>query len=356
MTISATFAAPPMTLDQLAALSDEIAALSRAGVPLDRGLQAMARELPGRLGRIAGDLGRRIESGQPLPHVVAELGATLPPAYRTVIEAGLRAGRLPAALEEVARTARRISQLRRAIGLSLIYPVILLGLTWILGLFVLLKLAPVMARMLIEFDVTKLPVDQYVARASEWMGVWGPLIPVVLAMWLGFAWYRSGRVALGVELHPLLSFGAVGTLHRMQRAGKMASLAELLALLLRQGIPLADAIELATAACGSAPLAKGGARLAEQIRRGERIEKAPPGFAPILAWTLTSGQSQEQLCRTLLRTAEVYRDEFKRRGQWLKLYVPLFLTTGLCGSIAFVYAIVTLGPWVAIMLRLTEPY
>ncbi len=345
-----------MTLDQLAALSDEIAALSRAGVPLDRGLKAMARELPGRLGRIAGDLGRRIEFGQPLPQVVAELGATLPPAYQTVIEAGLRAGRLSAALEEVARTARRISQLRRAIGLALIYPVILLWLTWVLGLLVLYQLAPVMARMLAEFDVTDVPFELYVARAIDWMGYWGPLVPVAVALWLGVAWYRSGRVALGVELHPLLSFGAIGTLHRMQRAGKMASLAELLTLLLRHGIPLAEAVELATAACGSVPLAKGGKLLAEQIRRGERIEQSPPDFAPLLAWTLTSGQSQERLCRTLARTAEVYRDEFKRRGQWLQLYVPLFLTTGLCGSIAFVYAVVALGPWVAIMLRLADPF
>jgi len=74
-----------------------------------------------------------------------------------------------------------------------------------------------------------------------------------------------------------------------------------------------------------------------------------------LAWTVASGQSQDQLVRTLKRTAEVYRDEFNSRGQWLSIYVPLVLTIGVCGTITIVYAALTLGPWVAIMLRLAEP-
>ena len=100
--------APQLTLEQLAALSDEIAALSRAGVPLDRGLKELARELPGRLGRVAGSVGDQLTLGQPLAQIVADLGALLPPAYQTVIAAGLRAGRLPAALEGVSRSARRV--------------------------------------------------------------------------------------------------------------------------------------------------------------------------------------------------------------------------------------------------------
>jgi general secretion pathway protein F len=355
VTSSATPSAP-LTLEQLAALSDEIAALARAGVPLDRGLKELAAELPGRLGRVASEIGQRTGEGQPLARAVAELGVTFPPAYQTVIAAGLRAGRLPAALEGIARTARRISQLRRSIGLSLIYPLILLILTWILSLFVLFKLAPITARMLVEFDVTRLPVEDYVARATETAWIWGSLIPLLVAIWLAIAWHRSGRVAQGAELHPLLAFGAVGTLSRMQRAGRMASLAELLALLLNSGVALADAVELASASSGWTPLASGGKRLAEQLRRGERIEQPPAGFSPLLAWTITSGQSPQQLCRSLARTAEVYRDEFNRRGQWLMVYVPLALTIGLCGSLAVVYALVTLGPWVAVMHRLAEPF
>src|SRR5688572_31403788 len=143
MTITATLASRPVTLDQLAALSDEIAALARAGVPLDRGLQDLASDMPGRLGQIAEQIGKQVESGQPLEQVVAELSGALPPAYRAVLAAGLRAGRLPAALEGVAHSARRISQLRQAIGLSIVYPLVVLLVAWGLLVFVLTKLTPV---------------------------------------------------------------------------------------------------------------------------------------------------------------------------------------------------------------------
>src|SRR4051812_331638 len=99
--VSASIANPPLTLDQLAALSDEVAALARAGVPLDRGLAALAGDMPGRLGAMAGEISRRLEEGQSLGCVMQELGGSLPPAYGHVIMAGLKAGRLSAALEGV---------------------------------------------------------------------------------------------------------------------------------------------------------------------------------------------------------------------------------------------------------------
>ena len=102
----------PITIDQLLALNEEIAALVRAGVPLDRGLLDAGRDVRGQLGRIAGALGRRLGRGESL---VAALGAerkAIPPLYRAVVEAGTRAGRLPVALEGMARYVRGYSEAR----------------------------------------------------------------------------------------------------------------------------------------------------------------------------------------------------------------------------------------------------
>jgi general secretion pathway protein F len=354
-TVPATFVAHPITLEQLAALSDEIAALSRAGVPLDRGLRELARDLPGRLGKLAGAMGTRLEEGRSLDGVVEELGSTLPPAYRAVIAAGLRAGHLSAAMEGIAHTARRIAQLRNSIYLSLIYPLIVLLLTWILGVFVLTKIGPVLSRMLVEFDVVgPWIIDTYdgLARHAEWFG---PLLPLLFAVWLAWSWYRAERIAAGLELHPLLVFGAVGTLARMQRASRIATLADLLALLIGNAVPLPDAVELSSAAVGSAKLAAGGKTFAEQLRRGEPIRHAPTGFPPLLTWTLASAQSPVQLTRVLSRTAEIHRDEVARRSQWLAFYVPLVITTLVCGGLVLIYAGLTLGPWIALMRRIAQP-
>lgn len=355
MSLPATLISRPVTLDQLVALSDEIAALARAGVPLDRGLRELAADMPGRVGHLAGDIGSRLEKGENLAEIMSESGAAFPPAYRAVIEAGLRAGRLPAAMEDVARTARRIGHLRTTLGTALIYPLIVLLVAWLLFCFTVVNVLPVMVRLLSEFD----PAigDWYatatqVARWAPWLGFGVPAALVLLAAW---TWYRSGLVASGVELHPWLAWGAVGSLRRMQRAGRMAALTELLATLLNNEVPLAEAVCLASAASGSPQLAASGKQLAERIRRGQVGGKPPAGFPPLLAWTLSTGRDQ-QLPTMLRRTAQVYRDDFERRAQWLTLYVPLISTVVVGGSIVLIYAIISLGPWIVIMRRLAQPF
>jgi type II secretory pathway component PulF len=345
-----------VTLEQLAALSDEIGALARSGVPLDRGLRELSLDMPGRLGKLASEISQRLEAGSSLEQVISDLGSALPPAYRCVIAAGVRAGRLPVAMEGISHTARRIGLLRNSIYLSLLYPLMVLLVTWALGVFVLMRIGPILSRTLVEFDVVGAwIVDVYdaAARYSTWVG---PLIPLVFAMWLVWAWNRCGRVAEGRELHPLLALGAVGTLARLQRASRLSSLADLLSLLVASEVPLPDAVELASAAVGSESLARGGAELAAQLRRGEAVHKAPAGFPPLLVWTIAGGQSQMRLVRTLSRIAEVYREEVARRSQWLVIYVPLFATIGVCGGLVFIYALLTLGPWIALMRRIAQPY
>jgi type II secretory pathway component PulF len=354
VTISATLVSRPVTLDQLAALSNEIAALARAGVPLDRGLQDLAHDLPGKLGQLANQMGQRLEAGQPLEQVVAELSASLPPAYRAVLIAGQRGGRLSAALEGVAHSARRISQLRRTIGLSLLYPLIVLLVAWGLFWFVVGKLTPV---MLVAMSDAGLPTETF-AAITGWLSrtapLWQLLAPLFAGAWLAWVWIQSGRVARGVELHPLLGFGAAGTLVRMRRAGRISSLADLLALLVSHEVPLPEAIELASAAVGSSQIERGGKELAERLRRGEKIDRVPKGFPPLIAWTLTGGSDPRRLPQVLLRTAQTYRDEFNRRGQWLQLYVPL-ATAAACGMIVILYALLTLLPWIAILHQLSRP-
>jgi type II secretory pathway component PulF len=259
-------------------------------------------------------------------------------------------------MEGISHTARRIGQLRSSIYLSLLYPLAVLFITWILGVFVLMKLGPVLARTMVEFNVTGPWVIDFYDAAARHSGWLGPLLPLAFAAWLMWTWYRCGLIAEGMELNPWLTFGALRSLSRLQRASRLASLSDLLSLLIGNSVPLPDAIELSSAAVGSANLAKGGKELADQLRRGETIQKAPAGFPPLLAWTIAGGQSQPRLAQTLARAAEVYREEVARRSQWLTLYIPLFATIVVCGGLVFLYALLTLGPWIALMRRIALPY
>lgn len=353
MSLAAQLVPRTITLEELISLSEEIAALARAGVPLDRGLLAIGADLPGRLGKLATALGERLEKGESLVECVANSGF-YPPSYKAVVEAGIRVGRLPAALEDVARSARRTSQMRKSVGIALIYPAIVLAVAYLLFLFGILRILPVMLRVCEAWDV-RVPG---LLATSDWlqttMPFWGPAIPLIAVLWIATVWYRSGRITHGSEVHPLLRWGVLGSLAKMRTAGRLAALNELLAMLVEHGVPLHEALPLAGAAVGSARLECGARELAEKLRRGEVASSAPRGFPPMLAWMLSSANSQVDLPALLRRSAENYRDDAARQAQWVSTYLPMIITIGFAGTVVVLYAIMTLAPWLLVLHRIAE--
>lgn len=335
------------------ALNHEIAALARAGVPLGPGLTAFGKDLPGRLGKIAAEVGERLEQGEPLDRIIAS-HKDLPPAYQAVVEAGIRVGRLPAALEGISQSARRTAQLRWMISMAIVYPLIVMSVGYCLFTFTLTYLAPVMAEALADHGVPITPVHQGLTWLGKTVWLWGIALPVLVLGWLAWLWWRAGRVAAGVELHPLLSFGAVTTMLKMRRAGRLAAMCDCLALLTEYGVPLPEAVPLAARTTGAKKLEKAAKELGEQMTRGERAAVPVKDFPPLLAWMLTSGQLQQDLPHVLRRAGEVYRDEANRHAQWLRLYVPLILTMVFGGGTVIAYATVTLGPFLLILYRFSE--
>ena len=60
-----------MNPDELIALNEEIAGMARAGLPLDQGLAALAREMgKGRLQQVTANLAKDLRAGQTLPQAL----------------------------------------------------------------------------------------------------------------------------------------------------------------------------------------------------------------------------------------------------------------------------------------------
>jgi type II secretory pathway component PulF len=343
----------PITLDQLLTLNEEIAALVRAGSPLDRGLLEAGRDVRGRLGRIAGVLGRRLNRGEGLSEALEAEKRSIPPLYRAVVEAGTRAGRLPVALEGMSRYIRGVSDARNAIGLALWYPGLVVCLAY--GLFVGL-VALVVPRFVAACESLGLATSGPL-RWLEWAGnsvqYWWPVGPVVLAV-LAAIWIRSGTTAG-------LRGGGWGGLRLLPWMGPLladyeaANFSELLAMLLEHRVPYPSALVLAAEAAGSQRLAGGARRAAEAIGRGEpaaaAVQAAHAGaFPPMLRWTLATGQAQGSLDSALHHLADLYRNRARNRAEHIAVFLPAVLTLAVGAGAAAIYGLSLFLPLVD-MLR-----
>ncbi len=341
-----------ITISELLALNDEIAALVRAGVPLERGLWVAARDLRGRLKRIAGALARRLSRGESLPDALAGEGRSIPPLYRAVVEAGARSGRLAVALEGLAQYVRGYSEARSAVGLALWYPMLVITLAY--GLFVGL-VWEVVPRFLRTFETLGVNAAAPL-HALAWIGqsasFWWPAGPVFLGI-LAIAWIYSGTAARfhGRSWSWLRIFPWMKSLLANYET---AGFSDLLALLLEHNVAYPEALVLAAEATGNRRMTAAANELAASIVGGEHPSKVvgtvdQRAFLPMLRWVLATGQEQGSLVSALRTLADLYRKRAQFQAQKLSVFLPTILMVAIGASATYLYALALFMPLVNLL-------
>jgi type II secretory pathway component PulF len=341
-------------LEDLVALNREIAGLTRAGVPLGRGLLGLGHDVPGRLGRIARELAGHIERGESLPDALRRAGPEIPSSYRAVVEAGLRSGRLPAALEDLASYARGFAELRRAIGRAFLYPLIVLLMAY--GLFVL-GLVVLIPRMRGAFAALGVPDSTLLAQMEALGGSapsWAPILPVVIALGV-LGWMRLGR-ARGLDAGRSFAWVPwVGSILAYQRA---ANFAGWLALLIEHGVPIPEALELTGAASGDPALRAASLRMAEAARRGSNLadlaREEDVRLPPLLRWLIAGGMNLGDPARALRHASEAYRRRALFQADVVRTLGPAVLLLTIGGTSAALYALALFAPWTSMLRALAR--
>ncbi len=341
-----------ISLDELIALNDEIVALVRVGVPLDVGLRHLGGELPGRLGKLSQTLAASLQRGQTLPQVLEAHGDLFPPVYRAVVAAGIKAGRLSAALESVATTARHLGEARRLVVMALLYPLLLLLVAWGLFLFFVLKLAPVLR---IAFERADTPAARgldFFAGLGQTAHLWGPAVPAVVLLASCWWYFRSGRASLSQPRSAVRLLGWIPWVGAMTRSFRDATLAEILGLLVEHQVPLDEALVLAAEASGDRKLTRGAAKLAAAIRRGEPLGRGllkSAGLPPLVGWLLHSGGHRRILRRALDHVAQIYRRRGSRQAALAQTLLPACATVLIGGGVTVAYGSLLVTPWISFL-------
>jgi general secretion pathway protein F len=347
-----------ISIEDLAALNEEISALVRAGMPLERGLLGAGQDLPGGLGRITRMLGERMKRGETLAQALEAEKAAIPPLYRSVVEAGARSGRLPIALEGLARYVRGYSEARAAVGVALWYPIVVLTLAYglFLGLVVL-----VVPRFVLAFDSLRIAVPWplvVLQRLGELAPYWWPVWPILLVL-LVVAWWRSGRTST-FQSTSWSVLRMIPWMRSLLSDYEAAGFAELLALLLENGVPLPRAVQLAAASTGNAAAIAGAKKMAEGVERGESPAEAARGLTdrairPLIRWSLSAGESQGSTVKSLHALAPMYRLRGLHQAEKLQLFLPTILMLLIGGTATLLYGLTLFLPLVGLLRGLSSP-
>ncbi len=286
----------------------ELATLLRAGLPLARALDTLKR-LADRepvIDLIDG-LATDIRGGAALSDALDKRPEVFDRFYRNMVRAGEAAGALDLTLDRLADFRRRARALRETVVSALIYPTILLVLAFV-ALTVMLTVVVPRFTTLFNDAGRELPwLTQVVVGAGDFMQHWWWLL-LALAIGSGYALRKrwqddTGRQAIEQRLLALPLLG------RLLRNIEAARFTRTLGTLLKNGVTLLTAMDIAKEVIGNRVIAQGVAGVTRRIRQGQGLAGplADAGVLPtITTQLLRVGEETGRLETMLDELADIH--------------------------------------------------
>jgi general secretion pathway protein F len=311
----------------LALLTRELATLVKADLPVDEALRIAHVQplMPGRVRQtIARVLGRVLE-GASLSEAFQAEGRAFPAYYVHVVRAGEAAGTLGQTLDELAGFLERSAEFRSRIGAALLYPAMLMLAAVAAIAVIMAVLIPTIAPLFTDAGVEPPFIIGFLLGAQAALAAhWLLGVTVVAAATVGLvALSRSACWRLWRDRQLLRMPLVAGLVEN----GQTAIMTRTLATLLRNGVPMLQALQIAGDVLSNHAMAGALRACAAEVKEGATLSGAlgRAGLFPELALRLTAvGEQTGQLDAMLDRVGSIYELALQRQlGRLTSLLTPI---------------------------------
>jgi type IV pilus assembly protein PilC len=306
----------------------ELAALLKAGLPLFQSLDIMLdRQKDAVFQRSLATVRDKVKAGVALSEAFRAEGDLYPPIFSASLVAGERSGSVDTVLRRFVQHLRLSLALKKKAISASVYPVVLLTVMAALIVILLVYVIP-QFRGFFEGLGAELPLPTRIligtataVRANlPWI-----VGAVTAAALLGWAWLRRPDSGLAIDRF-LLRVPYFGRLVRMYATSQLC---RTLSTLLSGGLPLLNAIEVASSSIGNRAMAAGISDCGKMIREGSSLTAALEStqmLEPLALEMVKVGEQTGALGDMLNAVSEFYDEELDTRiATVLSLVEPVLL-------------------------------
>ncbi|MBN1851284.1 MAG: type II secretion system F family protein [Pirellulales bacterium] len=303
------------------ALTRAIAGAETCGVPLPEILRALADDLADpRLATTAKYLAEKIHQGATLDEAIASIAQRLPNGTRCLVSAGAHTGQLAEILESYCQQQVVRKEISQTIWSAIAYPMFIAILFVPILLLFTVWIVPMFDSLFQDWNVELPKITASVIKISR-------DVPLLLAVLLGVP---AGTV-LVIKL-----FGLKRLDHRLRNAtpligrfwiwASQIELAAMLAIFLKNQLPLPDALERTAMVVHDHNVARTCRWASGQVRSGQGLGAA---FAdsmhidPMLTEMIVWGESSSTLPDMLHLAEDMYSARINQRAAFLARLLPL---------------------------------
>ena len=290
--------------------NQELATLLKAGMPLVQSLDLLKRRIESpQFKAVLQDVHERVRGGVALSEAFGEHAAVIPTVYTASLLAGERSGNLDAVLRRYVEYTKVVATVRRKMVSALVYPALLIMLALGLVSYIVLRVVPAFEDFYQSFGSNLPPFTQLIVSVSKFFR--RELLWVVVALVGGgaLAAWSLRQPGQRMRLHgALLRVPMIGEIARKFATSQMA---RTLATLLGGGLPLVNALEIASRSVGNRYIAHELEIVGARVREGASFSASleARGVFPDVAVKMTEVGEQTGALQEMLNTVADFFDE-----------------------------------------------
>jgi type IV pilus assembly protein PilC len=310
--------------------NQQLASLTKAGIPLEKGLRELSKDVASRpMRKLIDSIAIDLEAGMSIERAFEKRKEHFPPLYGRILKAGVETGRLSEMLTSLNRHIEITNQTRRIVFEATAYPAVVFVIGSVIMTFVLLFLIPKFRGIYEEMlGQNGLPMaTQLILSMSEhvlyfWLVV-GCLVVAIFGINMILRSFPEGR---RIREAIMLRIPAFGALYHSTILSKMA---EAMAMMVAAGCDMPTCFRLGPDATGSEILTKEGDIIAGQIEKGAGILDAGQ-FCRVMPrfflYSIQLGSQRNELQDNLRSLGDMYAQQVRSAQTRLQgLLLPVML-------------------------------
>jgi general secretion pathway protein F len=291
---------------ELALVTRQLATLVRSALPVEEALLAAAQQNDAqRIKSMLLAVRARVLEGHTLAHGLSQFPRVFPEIFRATVAAGEQSGHLDAVLERLADYAESRQQLRQKLGLAMIYPILLTGMSIIIVSFLLVYVVPQVVTVFRNIGGELPFLTRALIALSDFLRADGIYLAIaIIAAAFGIRWWLARPEPRRRYHRLLLTLPLIG---RVVRGLNTSRFTRTLSILAGSGVPVLDALRIAGEVVANIPMREAVEDAANRVREGAAINRALAVsglFPPMTVHLIASGETSGELETMLERAAQ----------------------------------------------------
>lgn len=285
--------------------------ITRAGIPLMKGLQGLAKSMSHRhFKRALEDIVTRLESGVDLSTAMRFHQDIFSSLFLSMVQVGENSGQLEQVFDQMSFYLERDLETQKSVKAALRYPMFVMIALAAAMVAINIWVIPAFADMFKKFDAElPLPTIILLAISDFFVTYWPHMLVALAVLIVGVRQYLKTEVGALKWGRYKLHLPIVGDI--LERA-TVARYCRAFALMLKSGVPIVQALDLCAKAIDNPYLAEKIHKIRSGIERGDsmvRTHQASQMFSPLVMQMISVGEESGQVDSLLEEMAAFYERE-----------------------------------------------